>query len=74
MAGGRRRQSGAFHPPELARRLARHGLGVLADVGAEDHQARLLRPLGRSLHVFDGERVVVAEKAGPTGGLSGVPG
>jgi methyltransferase (TIGR00027 family) len=61
----------AFHPPELARRLAGHGLSVLADLGAEDHQARPLRPLGRTLDVFDGERVVVAEKAGATGRRSG---
>jgi methyltransferase (TIGR00027 family) len=52
----------AFDPPELARRLAGHGLSVLADLGAADHQERLLRPLGRVLDVFDGERIVVAEK------------
>jgi O-methyltransferase involved in polyketide biosynthesis len=52
----------AFDPPELARRLAGHGLSVLADLGAEDYQEQLVRPLGRTLDVFAGERTVVAEK------------
>ena len=53
----------AFDPAELAVRLAGHGLRVLADLGAEEHQERLLRPLGRRLAVFGGERIVVAEPA-----------
>ena len=52
----------AFDPPELAGRLRTNGLSVLADLGPEDHQERLLRPLGRKLNVSGGERVVLAEK------------
>jgi methyltransferase (TIGR00027 family) len=52
----------AFDPSELARGMAGHGLRRLADLGAEDHQERLLRPLGRTLDVFDGERIVIAER------------
>ncbi|WP_328475609.1 SAM-dependent methyltransferase [Actinoplanes sp. NBC_00393] len=50
----------AFDPPEVARRLAEQGLRVRADLGAEEYQVRLLRPLGRTLDVFAGERVVIA--------------
>ncbi|MFF5075845.1 class I SAM-dependent methyltransferase [Actinoplanes sp. NPDC000266] len=53
----------AFAPDELVRHLAGHGLRVLADLGAEDYQERFLRPIGRSLPVFAGERVVVAAQA-----------
>lgn len=52
-----------FDPAELARRLARDGLRLLADLGTEEYQERLLRPLGRALEVFAGERVAVAERA-----------
>jgi len=48
----------------LAGRLAGHGLRVLADLGSEEYHERLLRPLGRALEVFGGERVVVADRAG----------
>ncbi len=37
----------------LAERLSRHGLTVLADVGAAEHQDRLLRPIGRTLRGHD---------------------
>ncbi len=50
----------AFDPPEIARRLAERGLRVTADLGADEHQQMLLRPLGRTLDVFAGERVVLA--------------
>ena len=50
----------AFDPPELATRLAGHGLRVRADLGAGEYQEMLLRPLGRALNVFPGERVVIA--------------
>ena len=47
---------------------ARHrGLRVVADLGAEEYQERLLRPSGRSLPVFGGERVVVAVRQPPSG-------
>jgi methyltransferase (TIGR00027 family) len=52
----------AFDPPELAARLAAAGLTVRADVGAAQHQQRLLKPMGRTLKVFDGERIVLAAK------------
>ena len=50
----------SFDPAELAARLRAHGLTPLADLGAEDHQARLLRPAGRDLTVFPGERIALA--------------
>jgi methyltransferase (TIGR00027 family) len=64
--GRRLRWQTAFRPAELAAQLAGHGLRVLADLGAADHQERLLRPRGRELAVFDGERIVIAapEKVG----------
>lgn len=52
----------AYHPAEIAGRLAGHGLTVLADLGAEEHRKRLD---GRELAVFDGERIAVAERAHP---------
>ncbi|WP_143235221.1 class I SAM-dependent methyltransferase [Paractinoplanes atraurantiacus] len=56
----RLRWRAAYDPDELARHLAGHGLRVVADLGAEDYQKRFLRPAGRSLAVFPGERVAVA--------------
>jgi methyltransferase (TIGR00027 family) len=50
----------AFDPPEMAGRLAGLGLRVDADLGAAEHQEMLVRPLGRTLDVFAGERVVIA--------------
>ena len=55
----------AYHPAELAARLRAHGLTPLSDIGADDHQARLLRPAGRELAVFPGERIAVATVDGP---------
>ncbi|MEV4349860.1 SAM-dependent methyltransferase [Actinoplanes sp. NPDC049596] len=52
----------AFDPAELQDRLAGQGLSVLADLGAEEYQEQLLRPLGRTLAVFPGERTVIASK------------
>ena len=52
----------AFDPGELGQQLSRLGLRVLADLGAEEHQERVLRPAGRRLAVFPGERIVIAEK------------
>ncbi|MDP9794922.1 methyltransferase (TIGR00027 family) [Catenuloplanes nepalensis] len=62
-AGWARRLSwqAAFDAPEMAARLAGCGLRVRADLGAEEHRELLLRPLGRSLDVFAGERVVIAD-------------
>jgi methyltransferase (TIGR00027 family) len=50
----------AFEPAEVARRLAAQGLRVDADLGADEYRQTLLRPLGRTLDVFAGERVVIA--------------
>jgi methyltransferase (TIGR00027 family) len=58
----RLRWRSAYHPEEIAARLAAHGLSPLADLGAEHHQDQLLRPAGRTLAVFPGERIAVAEK------------
>jgi len=54
----------AYHPAEMAARLHAHGLTVLKDIGAADHQARLLRPDGRGLAVFPGERIAIAAREG----------
>lgn len=52
----------AFDPAEIARRLTEEGLRVSADLGADEHQHMLLRPLGRTLDVFAGERIVTATR------------
>ncbi len=52
----------SFEPGEVAELLAKHGLRVVEDVGADDYQERYLRPYGRQLRVFEGERVVVARR------------
>lgn len=52
----------AFEPAEIASRLAGHSLRVDADLGADEYQEMLLRPLGRRMAVFAGERVVTATK------------
>jgi methyltransferase (TIGR00027 family) len=52
----------AFSPAEVAVRLEAHGLTVLADLGAADHQRDLLRPRGRELDVFAGERITVSRR------------
>jgi methyltransferase (TIGR00027 family) len=52
----------AFDPAEMAALLAGHGLHVLADVGAAEHQQQILEPIGRRLTVFAGERVVIARR------------
>jgi methyltransferase (TIGR00027 family) len=36
--------------------LLEHGLELVEEVGAADDQERYLRPLGRQMNVFDGER------------------
>jgi methyltransferase (TIGR00027 family) len=54
----------AYHPDEMAGRLRAHGLTPLSDIGADDHEAQLLRPHGRKLAVFPGERIAVAARNG----------
>ena len=56
----RLRWRSAYSPEEVAARLSAQGLTPLRDIGAEDHEQRLLRPTGRALSVFPGERIVVA--------------
>ncbi|GAB7036813.1 MULTISPECIES: class I SAM-dependent methyltransferase [Catenuloplanes] len=51
----------ALDPPEIARHLAGHGLRVRADLGADEHQRLILRPAGRHLTVFAGERTAIAD-------------
>jgi methyltransferase (TIGR00027 family) len=45
---------------ELAGYLSDRGLTLVEDVGADEYQVRYLRPVGRELDVFDGERVAFA--------------
>ena len=47
-------------PAELQNYLAERGLKLVADVGAADYQERYLKPLGRELNVFAGERAALA--------------
>ncbi len=54
----------AYDPAEIADRLREHGLTPLSDLGADEHQARLLRPAGRRLAVFPGERIVIGAVEG----------
>jgi methyltransferase (TIGR00027 family) len=62
----RLRWQSSFDPAELSMRLTGLGLTVLADLGADEHRERLLRPLGRTMDVFPGERIVIAARS--TGG------
>ncbi|MEV6302948.1 SAM-dependent methyltransferase [Actinoplanes sp. NPDC051861] len=52
----------AFDPAEIAQRFQEQGFSVREDAGADDYQELLLRPLGRSLDVFPGERVTIADR------------
>jgi methyltransferase (TIGR00027 family) len=52
----------AFSPAEVGALLEAHGLTVLADLGSADHERDLLRPMGRELDVFDGERITVSRR------------
>lgn len=49
-------------PDDLGHYLADRGLSLVSDVGASDYQERYLKPLGRTLNVFAGERAAVATK------------
>jgi len=50
---------------ELEQYLSDRGLKLIADVGAAEFQELFLKPLGREMSVFDGERVAFAEVKGP---------
>jgi methyltransferase (TIGR00027 family) len=52
-----------LEPASLPAFLAPFHLALVADVGAADYQARYLKPLGRDLPVFAGERIVQAAVA-----------
>jgi methyltransferase (TIGR00027 family) len=49
---------------ELEQYLSDHGLKLIDDAGAVEYQRLYLTPLGRTLNVFDGERVVLAKVMG----------
>lgn len=46
---------------EVERFLYKRGLNLVEDVGASEYKDRYLKPIGRELNVFDGERAVYAE-------------
>jgi methyltransferase (TIGR00027 family) len=50
---------------ELEQYLSDRGLQLIEDVGAAEYQDLYLKPLGREMNVFDGERVALAEVRGP---------
>lgn len=54
-------------PAELAPYLAARSFRLIDDVGAADYRRRYLDPMGRRMHLFEGERVAVAE-TGEAGG------
>jgi methyltransferase (TIGR00027 family) len=60
-----------IHPAELAGYLEARGFKLTEDVGAADYRSRYLRPVGRRMRLFKGERVAVAEVAGRRPGLRG---
>jgi methyltransferase (TIGR00027 family) len=53
---------------ELAQYLSDRGLRLIEDVGAAEYQDRYLKPLGRELNVFDGERAAFARVEEPLAG------
>ena len=52
----------------LEQYLCEHGLRLVSDVGAAEYQELYLKPIGRQMNVFDGERVVFAEVSEIVGG------
>jgi O-methyltransferase involved in polyketide biosynthesis len=49
-----------FVPSGLAEYLSQRGLELVAEVGAPYFQARYLKPCGRQMNIFEGERVALA--------------
>jgi methyltransferase (TIGR00027 family) len=49
-----------FEPAQLSEELGRFGLELCEDLGAAEHSARYLTPIGRALQVFGIERVARA--------------
>jgi methyltransferase (TIGR00027 family) len=52
---------------ELEQYLSDRGLELIDDVGAAEYQDLYLKPLGREMSVFDGERAAFAQVKGPYG-------
>jgi methyltransferase (TIGR00027 family) len=50
-----------IHPTEVPGFLTARGLVLVEDVGAADYRHRYLEPIGRTMNLFDGERVAAAE-------------
>ena len=50
-------------PTEVSQYLAVRGLKLIEDVGASDHKAHYLDPIGRKMNVFEGERIALAYTA-----------
>jgi methyltransferase (TIGR00027 family) len=53
-----------FAPSRLAEYLSQRGLELVAEVGALDFQARYLKPCGRQMNIFEGERVALTRIVG----------
>jgi methyltransferase (TIGR00027 family) len=53
-------------PDTIEQYLSDHGLQLVSDVGAADYQDLYLKPLGREMSVFDGERVAYAKVLRPS--------
>ncbi len=54
-----------LEPVELEQYLDGRGLRLIDDVGTAEYQELYLKPLGREMSVFEGERVAYAEVKGP---------
>ncbi len=53
-----------LNPEEVERYLAARDFLVVEHVGASDYRERYLKPLGRRMNIFEGERVVLARVEG----------
>ncbi len=53
-----------LEPSDIAEFLRPFHLALIADVGRADYQERYLKPVARSLAVFEGERIVHATVRG----------
>ncbi len=54
-----------FEPEQLGDEMRRLGLELCKNLGAADYRARYLTPIGRTLTVFEVERVARARVPGP---------
>jgi methyltransferase (TIGR00027 family) len=52
-------------PGEVEQYLSERGLKLIEEVGADEYQELYLKPLGREMNVFDGERAVFARVKRP---------